>query len=212
MIAIQKTRESAQREERQRLAQDLHDQLGADLTQIVLASGNNRRAAGRAEDVKGALSMIEQTGRQLVENLAEIVWLTKPSNDTLDHLASYLGDTTNAMLERAGLKCELKIPANFGDVAVDYSLRHDLVLAVKESVHNAIKHSQAATVCLSIELIQMNIVIVIRDDGRGFDSALEPKKGNGLANIRARLHSHRGEAKFDSNAQGTVVTLSSPLT
>jgi len=101
---VQVNRDAALREKRMRISQDLHDQLGAHLTGIALATGNVRRAvSGAGEKVNQSLSGIETTASQLADNLAEIVWLTRPTNDSLEQLVNYLLDYTGKTLEPADI-------------------------------------------------------------------------------------------------------------
>jgi signal transduction histidine kinase len=211
VLALQAARESAQREERQRLAQDLHDQLGAELTELVLAGANVRQMLPHATPAAAKLGQIESTAVRLVESLAEIVWLTKPTNDTLPHLAGYLGDMAASMLEKAGLACVLDIPPELPEWPVHYDLRHDLVLSVKEALHNAIKHADGTVVTFSARCSASNLTLEVRDNGKGFDLPVGGSPGNGLDNLRARLHKHGGTARVESVSPGTVVRLSVPV-
>jgi signal transduction histidine kinase len=211
VLALQAAREAAQREERQRLAQDLHDQLGAELTELVLAGANVRQLLPQSTPVAAKLGQMESTAGRLVESLAEIVWLTKPTNDNLSHLAGYLGDMVGSMLEKAGLSCALDIPADLPDWPVHYDLRHDLVLSVKEALHNAIKHAEARVVTFSARCSAGYLTLEVRDDGKGIASVAARSHGNGLENLKARLRKHGGIALIESASPGTVVRLTVPL-
>jgi signal transduction histidine kinase len=210
VAALQAARESAQRQERLRLSQDLHDQLGAELTQMVLAGGHARRQLAQNQLPDAKLAQIESTAQGLVESLAEIVWLTKPTNDTLDQLANYLGDLTSSMLEKAGLECILEIPTDLPNAPVSYDLRHDLVLAVKEALHNAIKHAGAHAVSLTIKTTATEMSMVVRDSGRGFGEDTARTSGNGINHMKARLAKHGGSATVASTPEGVVVTFTVP--
>ena len=210
VAALQAARESAQRQERLRLSQDLHDQLGAELTQMVLAGGHARRQLAQNQLPDAKLAQIESTAQGLVESLGEIVWLTKPTNDTLDQLANYLGDLTSSVLEKAGLECVLEIPTDLPNAPVSYDLRHDLVLAVKEALHNAIKHAGAHAVSLTIKTTATEMSMVVRDSGRGFGEDTARTSGNGINHMKARLAKHGGSATVASTPEGVVVTFTVP--
>lgn len=210
--ALKTARATAQREERQRISQDLHDQLGADLTQIAIVSGALRQKAVEASSVPEGLGEIERNATQLVENLAEIVWLTKPSNDTLDRLIAFLESNTTQMLEKAGLRCILDIPDQVPGWTVEYSMRHDLVLAVKEAVHNAIQHARATRVRFSVGLQGNELMLSIADDGSGFATATKSDGGDGLGNMRSRLEKQGGTAEIRTGAEGTRVVFRVQLT
>lgn len=213
VLALQHAHDAAQMQERQRIAQDLHDQLGAELTQIVLASANARRQIPHPDGTTLKLEQIQATAGRLVENLAEIVWLTKPSNDSLIELAGYLGDLVSRTLENAGIRCRLDIPVDLQGRPIPFDLRHDVMLAVKEAVHNAIKHSGATLVSLSIRESDGELVIVVGDDGRGFQPTTEGRSGNGIRNMSERLQRHGGsfEIRSGTDGVGTRLTFSVPL-
>ncbi len=209
--AAARIREQAQAEERQRIAQDLHDQLGAELTEIAIASANARQQSGTREAGEAKLVQIEATAGRLVGNLSELVWVTKPTNDTLEATVAYTGDMVAAMLEKTQFQCTLDIPTQLPSLSIPYQLRHDLILAVKEVIHNVIKHSGGMGVRLALRCEDSRLTITIRDDGRWHDSPPEAGRGNGLPNLRDRLERHGGTAVIAGTASGTTVTLQVPL-
>jgi signal transduction histidine kinase len=115
------------------------------------------------------------------------------------------------MLEKAGLACVLDIPPELPEWPVHYDLRHDLVLSVKEALHNAIKHADGTVVTFSARCSASNLTLEVRDNGKGFDLPVGGSPGNGLDNLRARLHKHGGTARVESVSPGTVVRLSVPV-
>lgn len=191
------------------MAQDLHDQLGADLTEIVLAGAHARRQLlnqNRAVDAK--LTQMEATAVRLIERLTEIVWLTKPTNDTLQCLADYLGDLAVETLEKAGFTCMLDIPAHLPNIQIASDLRHDLVLAAKEAIHNAIKHSGGDSGTFAVRVDGDIVEFAVRDNGRGFDPASRSRIGDGHSNMRARLTRHGGSTRLETSSAGTSVVFS----
>lgn len=211
VLTLQQAKEETQRAERHRLSQDLHDQLGAELTEIVLAGANARRQLGTGGAVDAKLAQIETTAGRLVTSLAEIVWLTKPTNDTLGHLADYLGDLAVTTLEKADFACALAIPTELPDTTIPYDLRHDLVLSVREALHNAIKHSGGDRVSLVIRVTTHALEISVRDNGRGFAGPATGRKGNGLSNMTSRLTRHGGTLQLQPSPTGTAVTFTVPF-
>jgi len=209
--AVALARDQAQQQERQRLAQDLHDQLGAELTGLVMAGALARQQTGDPARLEARVAHIESTAGRLVENLAEIVWLTKPANDTLRVLTDYLGDMTARSLERVGWTCQLDIPPDLPEFPIHIDLRHDLVLAVKEAVHNAIRHSGGSQLTLETRLLPgPGLKLVVRDNGHGFPATPIGRGGNGMDNLRDRLARHGGSAAWDSNPAGVTVTFTLP--
>ncbi len=208
----QSVRDAALREERQRISQDLHDQLGAHLTGLALRSGSLRRTLDRREPrMAGELSKIETTAGELVDHLAEIVWLTRPANDSLEQLVNYLLDHAGQALEPAGVTCRFDVPVSLPDIHLEYDLRHDLLLCVKETLHNVVKHAKASQVTLSMRLFAGRMEFAIQDNGGGLSSGTNNGRGNGLRNLRERMRRHGGQFDFESSLRGTLVRLVIPL-
>ena len=210
-VALQQTREAAQQQERQRLAQDLHDFLGADLTEMVLASANARLQSPQNGLVERKLMQLEKTASRLIGSLAEIVWLTKPTNDTLPRLTDYFGNLAGATLEKADFACVLDLPDLMPDVPVPFELRHDLVLSLKEALHNAIKHSGGDTVTVRARFRGGDLDLEIRDNGRGFQPHCSRVSGNGISNMRSRIAHHGGSVRWEDSADGVTVFIHVPI-
>jgi len=173
-------------QERQRIAANIHDDLGASLTRITLLSEIARERAitgGLGEEIE----QISTTAHDLTQSMDEIVWAVNPAHDTLNSLASYLGKTAQDLLRSTGIRCRLALPADLPAVTLDGQVRHNLFLAVKESVHNAIKHAHATEVRLQILAEASSFTLTIADNGCGLHPPGIPagapgriRPGNGL--------------------------------
>jgi signal transduction histidine kinase len=184
VAAIERTR--AVEQERFRIAQDIHDDLGAQVTQISLVSSAAQKMPGLSDEARKQFGSVSQMSRSLVEALYETVWAVSPENDHLDSLVTYICKVANQMCIQAGLKCRLQIPDLPGDTPVTSGIRHNLVMIMKEAIHNVIKHAEATEVNISIGLEAQLFTIEVADDGKGFDATAKPR-GNGLANMKQRL-------------------------
>lgn len=206
MGRLQAARDAAQREERNRIAQDLHDQLGAHLTEIALASGNAAQAADASTVAGRCLRHVENVAGKLVEDLAKIVWLTKSENDTAEALIHFLVNEVSALTAAAEVSCQLDVPERIEPTPISADLRHDLLLAVKESVHNALKHANASRIVFEASLENGLLRFEVRDNGRGFDVTGAARSGNGLRHLQERLIRHGGRAVVESEpGAGTTV-------
>lgn len=177
--------------ERERIAQDMHDDVGSRLTQIGLLTERARRDLAWPEAANSNMEEISQATRRTAEAMDEIVWAVNPRNDTLDQVASYLSFFCNEYLESASIRCRLDIPAEFQELPVSSELRHTLFLVVKEALNNVVKHAQAGEVRISLRLDKNDLTVSVADDGRGFsasDSQLNRNcGGDGVANMRRRI-------------------------
>jgi signal transduction histidine kinase/streptogramin lyase len=203
--------QAALHKERARIAKDIHDDLGANLTQISLLSELTRQDMAEPDKAGGHLQKISLTSRQVIKSLDEIVWAVNPRNDTLAHLIDYSGQFAIDYLGVAGIRCRLDFPEQPPPREVSTDVRHNLFLAVKEALHNIVKHAHATEVWLRISASEHGLQIVIEDNGCGFDRAPDDAWADGLRNMRQRLAELGGQCRIESQAgTGTKVTFAAP--
>jgi ligand-binding sensor domain-containing protein/signal transduction histidine kinase len=198
--------------QRERIAKDMHDDLGASLTQIGLLSEHARRDPHQSPEVAADLKKIAEATRQTAQAADEMVWVVSPRHDSLESLATYLCQLVREYLEPSGIRCRLEVPEMLPDVRVPSDVRHNLALFVKEALNNAVKHSAARQVSVALKLDGRNLTISVTDDGCGFDPQLSPPTprpsatGNGLVNLRRRVEELGGQFElWTQPGQGTRV-------
>lgn len=203
-------REQAERarvldEERLRIARDLHDDLGSSLTEITMLGS---MTLAEKENARGeTVSQIVKKARDSVNALDVIVWAVNPKENSLQSLADYLASFADEFLTASGIACRLNLPVSFPVVTLDGRTRHDLFLATKEALNNAVRHARATEIELGISLEQGTLVISVRDNGAGFDRASK-SFGHGLGNLHSRLAKLGGECQIESvPGGGTSVML-----
>jgi signal transduction histidine kinase/ligand-binding sensor domain-containing protein len=197
--------------ERNRISKDIHDDLGARLTQIVFLSQRVEEAIADPKEFKRWITMIPATARRTIQSLDEIVWAINPRHDSLESLANYLSQFASEHVTLAGIRCVLDVPTVVPPLELSAELRHNLVLAARESVQNAVTHAKATEVRVSLQLGDTGLIIAIVDDGGGFDLRRLGCDGNGLHNMQQRLADIGGQ--FDITSQpgcGTTVRLIVP--
>jgi signal transduction histidine kinase/ligand-binding sensor domain-containing protein len=198
--------------ERARIAQDIHDDLGASLTRINLLSQSAHHLEPSAP-VARELERIQETVQELTLTMDEIVWAVDPRHDTLDSMADYLGRLGEEQARMARLRCRLDFPLDLPQWPLRSEVRHSLFLAFKEALNNVIKHASASEVRISLAREGQSIVLTIEDNGRGFEpDALAGsgqsgrRQGHGLENMRRRLEELGGRCEIRNAAgQGTTV-------
>jgi signal transduction histidine kinase len=199
-------------QERARVAQDLHDDLGAGLTEVNILSSLVKSPTTSADEKERYLDTLSETARRMVTSLDEIVWTVNSHNDTLASLASYFGSYTQRLLDLAGVSCGLDIATDFPNHPLDPKFRQQIFFAFKEALTNVVRHAQAQQVWLRISVRDHLLVVEVADDGRGLDSAERQAGSDGLANMTERLKKLGGECRVTSNAHsGTVVRFIAPL-
>jgi len=197
--------------ERARIARDLHDELGAGLTEVSLLASADLDVFRGVEKNNDRFSVIAEKARALVLALDVIVWAIDPKHNSLQSFADYLESYTKEFLSPSGINCRFKIPFECAAVTLPGTARHSLFLAVKEALNNVIRHSAATEVELEISQLENGMQISIADNGRGFDwDTLQ--RGNGLENLRDRMEALHGQCEIDSKSQkGTTIKLVVPV-
>jgi signal transduction histidine kinase len=202
----------AMEQERARIAQDLHDDLGSGLTEITMLGARARSVSAPLETRSGYLEQMSDKARQMVMALDEIVWAMNPTHDSLASMISYFSLYAECFLGLANITWRLEGPFRTDDHAVDSRLRHQLFLAFKEALTNIVRHSGATEVRLNIEVEQGQISLTIADNGRGWTEAGQTEGMDGLANMRARLEELGGHFEVNSKTgEGTTVRFDLPL-
>ena len=213
--------ERALQEERGRIAKDLHDDLGANLTGLALQLDLARTQGPSAEAIDQRLAGLAQHTRGLVDDMREVVWAMNPQHDNVESLASFLGHYTENYLAAAGLRCRLELPAEAG-VPVESSrsrahslssnARHQLFLVVKEALHNVARHARAGEVQLCLAQERDQLRLTISDNGCGLPPEAERAAGHGLDNMKKRVTSLGGEfSATRGTGGGTRLTVILPL-
>ena len=198
--------------ERARIARDLHDQLGANLTQVALLGEMAEADKDEPAEIELHAQQISQTARETTRSLDEIVWAINPANDTLEGLANYAGKYAQEYLALAELRCRADLPAQLPAISIPPEVRHNVFLAFKEAVHNVVKHAQATEARIRLRLEPERFILEIEDNGRGIGSQPSPQNRNGLRNMKKRMDDIHGEFSISGGANaGTIVRLTVPI-
>ena len=187
-------------QERARIAQDLHDELGSLLTRISLLGGLLRGDKDNPEQVEAHAGKISQAADQTVRALEEIVWAVRPGSDSLQSLVEYIAHFANELFEEGPVRCRLDLPADLPARPLPPDVRHNIFLIAKESLTNVLKHAGGQVVHLQVKTDGQNFKMVIADDGKGFDvkATLTNSQRNGMENMRRRAEAVGGQLNLTS--------------
>ncbi|MEM6327991.1 MAG: two-component regulator propeller domain-containing protein, partial [Bacteroidota bacterium] len=227
--------------ERARISRDMHDEVGASLSEIAILSELAQLSAqstaggdGAPTPPTGRLRQIAETSRETLDSIAEIVWALNPTNDRLPTLSAYLREHAARYAESTGLRATLRFPAHPPDRPVSAEVRRAVFLILKEALHNVVKHAGATGVDMSLLLPDDSadsarlgteaeglgaLVLIVADDGAGLAEEVggdgapaRIRGGNGLHNMRQRAEEIGGTLVVEPGVTGgTVVRLSVPL-
>lgn len=212
-LAVLRQQEAVEKE-RARIARDIHDQLGANLTQVALLGELVEGDKDLPAEVEAHGRQIAQTARETTRTLDEIVWTVNPANDTLDGLVNYICKSAQDYLSVAGLRYRLEVPPALPHANIAPEVRHNVFLAAKEAVTNIVRHAKAKSAWLRLHLEPAQFTIEISDDGRGLAGMDQERAAtrNGLRNMRKRMEDIGGTFAMDAAPEGGLrVRLSVPL-
>lgn len=202
--------ELALQEERNRIADEMHDELGGGLSTIRLASQRAKKVQS-PEELQHILKRVSQISIGLVNNMRGIIWAMDSQNDSLQSLLAYIRQYAVTILDDNGIEAQLSMPVEFPDVSMSSQYRHNVMLTVKECLNNILKHAEASKVTLHIEL-NGHLKIDICDNGKGFEPVEHTGMGKGLRTTVKRMESLGGSIEWRRNPEaGMCVTLQAPL-
>ncbi|WP_367874201.1 two-component regulator propeller domain-containing protein [Luteolibacter sp. Populi] len=198
--------------ERSRIARDLHDGLGAGLTQIGMMAEELAEDMNDAQEMKTYSTRIASRVRGIARDLDAAVWTVSPKNDTLAALSSYIGQYAIEYFRETPVRCRVDLPQDIRDTPLSPDLRHHLFLMAKEIMNNVLKHAAARHVTLSIRTTGDRFHLEVADDGHGFPSDDAVAAGrHGLKNIRERVMELGGSIAIRSSSAGTAISIELPL-
>lgn len=200
--------------ERGRIAKDIHDDLGSNLTRIMMLGERAQDDLNNPAELDTHVKKIVACACDTVQTLDEIVWAVNPENDTLDGLVAYINLYISRFFESTNIACRLEMPTEISGIRLSAEIRHDLFLTVKEALNNILKHSGATEVHVQISENGHSVKIIIEDNGRGINGAANngARKGHGMENMRKRCENCGGEMTITSvPGQGTKLTITFPL-
>ena len=197
--------------ERSRIARDLHDQIGANLTQVALLGEMAEADKALPGEVELHAQQICATARETTRSLDEIVWALNSSNDTLASLANYACKYAQDYFALAGVSFRAELPA-VPPTPILPEVRHNVFLAFKEAVNNVVKHAQATEARVKLQLEPDKFILSVADNGRGLGDLSGKQLRNGLKNMTRRLADVDGKFEIAPGEKGgTVVKLTVPI-
>ena len=211
-LVVQNRSQQLLERERVRIARDLHDDLGAGLTQLTLLGELVRREMPAEGEVRSRMNDVCDKSRQLLRSIDEVVWVVNPKRDTVADFAAFMSEHAQEFLAATAIRCRQEVAEELPDFALDLPRRRNLLLAVKEAVRNAARHSGASEVNFILRVVDQRLEVVVEDNGKGFASTGAPSGRNGVGNMHQRLKDIGGTcAVVSAPGQGCRVTFHLPL-
>lgn len=196
------------KKERNRIAGEMHDDLGAGLSTIRFLSEKVKRDSFNTGTQYDA-DKIAVNSNDLVQKMNEIIWAMNEKNDTLEDLVFYTRAYAMEYCEDNNLSCNVALPASIPEKFVSGEMRRNVFLTIKESLHNIVKHSGAFTVCIEFK-VDKQLSVSIRDNGKGITYENKVHTGNGLLNMQKRISLLGGKMDI-RNSKGVTIEFIVPL-
>jgi signal transduction histidine kinase/ligand-binding sensor domain-containing protein len=194
-------------QERHRIAMDLHDDLGAELSSLLLLTRMERDRPGQ-----GGLERLEEMAATLTEKIKEVIWSTDPGHDTLEATLSFIQRRLANLCAQHGLMSRTTIDPTMPPVELPAGIRRELFLIAKEAGNNALKHANARTFTFGATLDADVVVLTFTDDGVGGAADGMHDDGRGLRNMKQRAVALGASLLFSEvSPHGTRITLRLPV-
>ncbi|MBS1811297.1 MAG: hypothetical protein JST84_24245 [Acidobacteria bacterium] len=192
------------------VAADLHDDIGASLSQLAVLGEVLHRKLGETDpQITTTLAAMRRISGEAVDAMSDIVWTTNPQQDSLLNLVRRMRRFASEMLPAAGIEFSFQSPAAELDLRLDAELRRQVFLIFKESLNNIVRHSGCSHATIELWLNGSELIMQLRDNGHGFDTTT-PAEGNGLQSLQRRAQSLQAQFRIDSAQGGTTIFLRAP--
>lgn len=199
-LALHKKERLLLQRERARIARDIHDDLGARMTQLVLHGEVVQSELSPESSLRPQLDLVCREAREMLSTLDEILWAVNPRRDTLTDFSSYVCGYAEVFLKPTSIQCFFDVDSELSGVVLDLPVRRALLMVIKETLNNAVKYSGATELLIQIQCHGRKLEVVVQDNGKGFDPWAAQSGRHGLTNMTQRL----------SELGGTCVVTSSP--
>jgi two-component sensor histidine kinase len=199
LIALQKVRN--------RIATDLHDDIGSTLTNISILSELSRQKLPQQEEAQVFLGRIAEEVSNSSQALDDIVWSINTNNDTLEQTVARMRRYAAEIFDGANIHYTLHLDEQFAQRKLNMEQRRDCFLLYKEAINNIYKHAHAKEVSIRVWLDRNQLFMTIKDDGKGFDTTKVTHR-NGLKNMQQRVQRWDGSIEIQSApGKGTRTTI-----
>ena len=191
--------------ERIRISGDMHDEIGSGITHIALLSELMQTQQHGETVLKKDINTIAVSARRLVQTMSEIIWALNPQNDTMENLLAYTREQSQLYFESMEVRFDIDFPDIIPDVKLTNAQRRNLYLVTREALNNAMKHSEATAITLTLAISGKEYCFKVADDGKGISHKSNKPGNNGLLNMKKRMEDINGTIEWPACEKGTLV-------
>ena len=191
---------------RNKIAQDLHDDIGSTLSSISILSDLAMRGSSSSQTME-TMNEIKDSSMLLMERMDDIVWSINPRNDSLDTLLMRVRHFATTLFEAKSIDYTIDIQKNLSEVRLPMDYRQHIYLILKEAINNLVKYAQATEAFIEVHFDDRSLHLGVRDNGRGFVAA-DPAVGNGISGMYRRASLMNAKVVIVSTpGEGTAISL-----
>ena len=203
---------------RNKIAQDLHDNVGSTLSSISVYSQVAKiyKEQNRMDQLQETIEKISTTSSEMISEMNDIVWAINPRNDNMATILQRMESFARPLLASQDIRFHFSYEMSVQHLHLEMNKRKNFYLIFKEAVNNAIKYSGCQNIWVEIWVHHHQLRLIVRDDGKGFDTqkarSTASLSGNGVQNMQMRAREMKGQCKIQSEpGKGTIVTLNFPI-
>ena len=197
--------------ERNRIAGELHDEVGSSLSSIHIFSTVTRQYLSENVDKAGEMvGRIQHTSAKVISNMSDLVWAINAETDDTESLLRRIRQFASTLLEAKNMDLQINTDESVQQLKLKAEAKKNILLLCKEAFNNIAKYSQATSVVLKMHATAETLIIDITDNGVGFDATAN--KGNGLVTMKKRCEDLGGTFELFSDEKGTRIHCSFPIT
>ncbi|GGB82137.1 sensor histidine kinase [Dyadobacter sediminis] len=184
---------------RNRIARDLHDEVGSSISTIAIYSKIVHEHVGiKTFNNEPLLKKITEHATEIMESMNDIVWNINTKNDSFDHIIIKMREHAYQLFEAKGYMLHFQFDESLSRMKLQMERRRDFYLIYKEALNNIAKYAEGKNVWIAVTTGNQQINLIIEDDGKGFDPEAAAKNGNGLSNMRFRANALKGTLMITS--------------
>lgn len=196
---------------RNRIASDLHDDIGSTLTNINILSSLGQKNLHEPVQARKFLDRITEEVNSSSQALDDIIWSVNTNNDGLEETVARMRRYAAELFDAGNVHYEFQIDPSLEQKKLSMEQRRDFYLVYKELLNNISKHAEAKNVRISIHIEKAHLILSVRDDGKGFDCFAETHR-NGLKNLHKRVNHWNGNIQIKSGeGMGSMIIASLPV-
>ncbi len=207
-MCLQLEQREVMEKERNRIARDMHDDIGSELSKISVTCGSLKKELRNDETLSKELEIIKDSTEAIINNIGNIIWALNPVNNTIENLLSYIREYAYDFFDLHKIKITFAFPESIKTYKLAHEIRAHIFMVIKEALHNIVKHADASCVSMSIQINDNRFCCIICDDGNGIAAFKKNNFGNGLRNMKQRIAEIGGQIDFQSQPhKGTCVKM-----